>query len=194
MENSKICKKCGSSEMAWRKNTKLTLGGHWNCLACRRANYQQNLEHMRELARRHGRTELAKATQRKYRRQGRYKQTARKYRENNKELYREAYQKWAKNNPARVLECAVRSEQKRRARKRGVINTLTPAEWNEIQQRFHHRCAYCGERKKLTIDHVTPLNDFGGHTANNIVPACKSCNCKKYTGPPPVPVQTLLFA
>lgn len=84
----------------------------------------------------------------------------------------------------------------RRARKAGVpLNDLTAAQWREIQEAQEHRCYYCHTRCKgrLTQDHLTPLSKGGSHTLHNVIGACVSCNSKKRTGPPPVPVQPLLL-
>lgn len=168
MVNAKICKKCGSDEIATKKDVHCRLGYTWECKACDRERsrkyYEKNPERCKEYVRR--------------------------CREKNPERRKEYNRKYREQNPEVGREVKAR----RRARKRGVVSTLTAAQWREIQLRFDHRCAYCGERKKLSRDHVTPLNDFGPHTAHNIVPACQSCNSKKHTGPPLVPVQTLLFA
>lgn len=86
---------------------------------------------------------------------------------------------------------------RRRARKIGTaLNTLTHAEWISIQEAQDHRCAYCGKRYKgrLTQDHITPLSQGGLHTLHNVIGACRSCNSKKYIGPPLNPVQPLLLA
>lgn len=43
-------------------------------------------------------------------------------------------------------------------------------------------CHYCGEqtpREFRTVDHRTPLARGGGHTADNLVMACRTCNCSK---------------
>ena len=84
----------------------------------------------------------------------------------------------------------------RRARKHNApVNDFTAAQWREVQEIFDHRCAYCGRRAKghLTQDHIEPLSKGGSHTLANIVPACRSCNSRKHTGPPLVPVQPLLL-
>lgn len=84
----------------------------------------------------------------------------------------------------------------RRALKAGApINDFTHAQWVELQAAYDHRCVYCGRRAKghLTQDHITPLSEGGSHTLSNIVPACRSCNSKKHTGPPLTPVQPLLL-
>jgi hypothetical protein len=82
----------------------------------------------------------------------------------------------------------------RRARKRGAEATLTLAQWDAIKALFGYRCAYCGQRpQKLTQDHITPIARGGAHTAANVIPACGSCNSRKLTNPPPVPVQRVLL-
>ncbi len=57
---------------------------------------------------------------------------------------------------------------------------LTLAQWLEIQAEFDGRCTYCLEYpERLEMDHVIPLSRGGNHTADNIVPACRSCNSSK---------------
>ena len=93
-------------------------------------------------------------------------------------------------------EIHVAIEARRRAqKKRSSLNDFTAAQWKEIQAAYNHRCVYCGKRAKgpLTIDHITPLTKGGRHTASNIVPACRQCNAKKYTGAPLCQVQPLLL-
>lgn len=118
------------------------------------------------------------------------KQYRRKYEEINQDRVRESKRQWFRDNP----EHAATLTALRRSRLRGVESTLTNAEWEAIKQRFDHCCAYCGEQRKLTRDHVIPISKGGSNTADNVVPACKPCNSRKNAGPPPVPVQTMLFA
>lgn len=82
-----------------------------------------------------------------------------------------------------------------RARKTGAsVNDLTAAQWREILAAYDHRCVYCGRKmQRLTKDHIIPLAKGGMHTFSNIVPACRSCNFRKHTGPPLRPVQPLLL-
>jgi 5-methylcytosine-specific restriction endonuclease McrA len=99
---------------------------------------------------------------------------------------------YAKAHPELMCEKA----KTRRATIRGaVVRDLTPAQWVEIQAAYDHRCVYCGKRRKgkLTQDHITPVSQGGNHTMSNIVPACKSCNSRKHTGPPLCPIQPLLL-
>jgi 5-methylcytosine-specific restriction endonuclease McrA len=73
--------------------------------------------------------------------------------------------------------------EKRRALKYGntpIAELLTEAQWRDILDQYHHRCAYCGKKmERLTIDHVNPLSKGGKHSASNVVPSCGSCNSKK---------------
>lgn len=73
--------------------------------------------------------------------------------------------------------------ERRRALKYGntpIDELLTEAQWRDILDQYHHRCAYCGRKMdKLTIDHVIPLAKGGTHSANNVVPACQHCNSVK---------------
>lgn len=80
-------------------------------------------------------------------------------------------------------EIAYAARERRRAREAGAtVNDLTRNQWRAIREAFGHRCAYCGEHfERLTMDHVIPLSKGGSHTAENVVPACRSCNCRKAT-------------
>ena len=50
----------------------------------------------------------------------------------------------------------------------------------EIFSRDRHTCQYCGRQgHDLTLDHIVPRHRGGGHTWENLVTACKSCNHRK---------------
>jgi 5-methylcytosine-specific restriction endonuclease McrA len=48
-----------------------------------------------------------------------------------------------------------------------------------VRLRDRHRCQYCGERRRLTMDHVHPVSKGGLHCWTNVVAACDSCNNRK---------------
>ena len=98
---------------------------------------------------------------------------------------------YAKRNPEKVNA----RNRRYQLRKRGAaICDLTLAQWKTIKDAFKHCCAYCGRHmQRLTQDHVIPLSKGGNHTMSNVVPACQSCNSKKYVNAPPIPVQPLMF-
>ncbi len=50
----------------------------------------------------------------------------------------------------------------------------------EVLRRDNYTCQYCGRRVRfMTIDHVVPRRQGGGHSWQNLVAACPSCNRKK---------------
>ena len=63
----------------------------------------------------------------------------------------------------------------RRKVKRGHTNK----DWENKKIKFSNRCAYCGQQKKLTKDHIIPIIAGGGDEIGNIVPACMDCNRRK---------------
>ena len=80
-------------------------------------------------------------------------------------------------------------------RVRGAEGTHTLAEWYELLARHEYRCYWhpiffgCNltlTKKTATRDHVIPISKGGANSIQNIVPACRSCNCKKHTKLQPV--------
>ena len=114
----------------------------------------------------------------------------RKYKKEKDARYREKYKDRLNERQRRYYrthyEIHVRGVEKRRALKLGCETSLTTNQWNIIKAIYGYRCAYCHKKPKLlTKDHITPLSKGGGHTANNIVPACMPCNRRKHTASPP---------
>lgn len=65
------------------------------------------------------------------------------------------------------------------ARKRGAEGRFTVEEWVAICARHDWRCAICGHRTRLTVDHIIPISRGGSNWPWNIQPACRSCNSQK---------------
>ena len=73
------------------------------------------------------------------------------------------------------------TEQRRRERTKNVISNFTNTDWKKCKEFFNNECAYCGRKlKNLTQDHFIPLSKGGNYTKDNIVPACRNCNCRKH--------------
>jgi 5-methylcytosine-specific restriction endonuclease McrA len=71
--------------------------------------------------------------------------------------------------------------ERRRALKQGTADLLTEQEWQDILSYFGRACAYCLRTDRpLTQDHIVPLTRGGTHSAENVVPACRSCNSRKH--------------
>jgi len=113
-----------------------------------------------------------------------YKQTA-KWRDVN-ERYRRS-EKWRSTHQRAVLKWVRtdkgrESRHRRRARKRAATSDLT-----QTDRRFLRSlpCVYCGlHLPPMEIDHLIPLGPSGPDTMSNVVPACRSCNAKKFARTP----------
>ncbi len=66
-----------------------------------------------------------------------------------------------------------------RKRVRRAAGSLTIEQWHSICEAYDYSCAYCGDKSKLTIEHIVPVLMGGLTEAYNVVPACKSCNSSK---------------
>ena len=79
---------------------------------------------------------------------------------------------------------AQRGNSKRRARIRGIINTLTAQEWLDILEQYNYACVYCRIEFNCENlperDHVIPISKGGNNTKENVVPACRNCNARKH--------------
>lgn len=99
------------------------------------------------------------------------------WRAENPERVRSYNSQYAKGNPEYFRAAA----QKRAAKKKSLACSLSLEEWEKAKAFFNNECAYCGKKlKRLTQDHVIPLSKGGTYTADNIIPACKSCNSSKH--------------
>jgi len=106
-----------------------------------------------------------------------YARTAEKRREEKRRYYQEVVKERNRTPEGRLKEAMRKA--RRRALAAGLPATLTVDEWEAILGRFNHSCAYCGTTGEMEQDHVIPLSKGGPYTADNIVPACKSCNSSK---------------
>ncbi len=122
----------------------------------------------------------------------RHRRSGAKYRAENPGESAQRVRTWRKNHPK---ENAASKKLARARKAHAPVSDFTHAQWVMVQEVFDHRCIYCHKRAKghLTQDHITPLSKGGSHTLTNIVPACRSCNSKKSTGPPLIPIQPLLL-
>lgn len=134
---------------------------------------------------------------RKYRKQNRDKvnATRRAYRANpaNRELELKKRREWYRADPSVPLAKTNQWKRKNRdhvleynAQRRAKKISVTVADCTERVEQLKSRpfCHYCCGRltvKNRTVDHVIPLSRGGKHCPDNLVAACKSCNCSKGT-------------
>lgn len=143
-------------------------------IAYRKANREKMLAREREAYRRH--REVIRARQAAY------------YQDNHAAILAQK-REYSRRNAERIA--AERAEYYRankeiwqvhngRRRARKAAGTLTLDEWRTILDEFDHRCAYCQGQGAMEIEHMVPLSRGGRHDKDNIVPACRSCNRRKY--------------
>jgi 5-methylcytosine-specific restriction endonuclease McrA len=56
---------------------------------------------------------------------------------------------------------------------------ITQVMRDDVYERDNFTCRYCGDRRRLTCDHVIPFIQGGPTTLDNLVTCCKSCNSSK---------------
>lgn len=105
--------------------------------------------------------------------------STRAYRDKNPEKVSEKNRRWRKNNPEKARFNWATHKFKRRSLMKNAVCDFTAAQWREIQERQHHKCAACGAQEPLTIDHIVAVTKGGAHTASNIQGLCMSCNKRK---------------
>jgi 5-methylcytosine-specific restriction endonuclease McrA len=95
--------------------------------------------------------------------------------------YRRTHQKtiqdYRKKNPDKFKVF----KQNRRARELGAVGKFTAGQWRSLCEKHDNKCLCCGNKRKLTADHVVPLSKGGTNRIINIQPLCGSCNSKKGT-------------
>lgn len=123
---------------------------------------------------------------RKYRRSHpeRYRALRQKYRSKNVDRRRawdrDRSKEWRRNNPEKkAAQAAVDKARRRGAPGKGINRE----EWQGIVAAALGLCAYCNQRRKLTLDHIDPLARGGLHEPENAAAACNECNTRKYDRP-----------
>lgn len=171
----KTCNKCKMEKPAtpeyFHRNKANEGGLEYTCKECKKKynkrRYRENKEDKREY-------------NKKYREENEeyYREYLREYYEENKEHHAEYGKKYRQENP----EVSRRKSQRRRARMAKLPHTLTVEEWEKALEFFNHSCAYCGvSDDNIGKEHVIPIVKGGGYTADNIIPACRTCNSSKNT-------------
>lgn len=111
-----------------------------------------------------------------------HRENSRRWRIHNREAAIQRTIRWQKKNPDKVNQYKHVSQQRRLAKKHSLPSTLSTKDWICCKSYFKNCCVYCGIKTKLTADHYVPLASPAclGTVANNILPACISCNSSKH--------------
>lgn len=92
--------------------------------------------------------------------------------------------RWYENpeNRRRQFETSNRYHHKKRALKAKSGGSHTREEWQQRKELYGYSCVYCHRKsERLTKDHIIPISRGGTDNIYNIVPACGSCNRRKWS-------------
>lgn len=119
------------------------------------------------------------------------KEQQRKWRSENKERIKEQYKKWVAKNKEQVREqvrnwqkskrgkiLCRKNNHKRRALLKNSLFSLTIKDIDRIFER-DIGCVYCNSLNSRELDHIIPISKGGSTIFNNMVLACRYCNCSK---------------
>ncbi|HFI2437939.1 TPA: HNH endonuclease [Streptococcus suis] len=177
----KVCIDCHiekemTEENFYRKSS-AKCGFESRCKDCRRISDREKYERKKE--------KISLQKKRYYeRKKEKIKQRQREYYRRNTDKCKSSSKKWDADNPIqrRIIN------EKSRTKKYGGDTTLTKEEWKCTLDYFEHSCAYCGMTEdehfalfdeQLHHEHIIPVDNAGAYSKNNVVPACRPCNCSK---------------
>lgn len=187
--------KAKASSKKWRDNNSEKRKQAWKnwysknrekVKAKNRVNYLKDVNASRERARKYREQNLEKVmtAEKKYRKENKQEinRRERERRKNNSEERSRQTREWRRKNSKQSRESARKSNSIRRAGKVAILKP-SKAELEKRFQVFGFKCAYCGSKERMTVDHVLPIKLGGLDEAANIVPACRNCNASKSARP-----------
>ena len=158
---------------------------HLSSIECNRKWVEANPEKAAESKRkwREANPEKVREYKRKYAQTPKGRENHHKYHIANPEKMAEHQHKYYQTPKGKAK--SQRAAHARRAHLENTLNTLTADEWQSILGEHNFKCAYCGCSlldlfNPPTRDHVTPVSKGGDNTKDNVVPACRSCNSRKW--------------
>ena len=190
---AKTCRKCSEvKELKDFSQDKRRLG--WRMSECRRCKAKYREENKEQLAKwREQNKEKTPEYNAKYREENKEQlaKYAAKYYEENKEQRAKYNAKWREENPDKMAKCYARwakenpdkkaiYDQRRRARKAAMIDTITDEQYAETSAYFENACVLTGETTDLHREHAIPLSiGHGGSIRENMYPMAARLNLSK---------------
>jgi 5-methylcytosine-specific restriction protein A len=102
------------------------------------------------------------------------------YRVANKARYAAFSKAWRERNPDRFAALCAKTVA---TTKHGLTEHFTGREWGALKAAWGYRCLRCWRhesQRKLTVDHIVPMDLGGSNTISNIQPLCGPCNSRKW--------------
>jgi 5-methylcytosine-specific restriction endonuclease McrA len=107
------------------------------------------------------------------------KSIANQWARSNKQHCLENGRKWRRENPQKARLNYRLNSLKRRTRLAENGGSLSKEEWITLCDKYRNKCVCCGQKRKLTIDHIVPVSKGGSSNIENIQPLCQPCNSRK---------------
>lgn len=182
----KRCSKCGAIKLLteFYRNRAKPDGHQDQCKVCfaetTKASRERHIEKRREVARKTAQDyrarigETAKQRSREW-----YKTKGKDWHRAYQEAHAEQTQSAKKRYRVTHRETERAAVNRYRARLQGLREHHTQDEWEQLREKYNHRCLACGDECPLTRDHVIPIVKGGIDTIDNIQPLCKPCNSRK---------------
>lgn len=175
---TKVCRKCGLPQpiASFTVDTRYKDGYYPWCAECRRSWRKARKDRQRELYNAwadRNRDRVHELSNQSYARHKEHMRPGRNARLRNR---------WRTDPEYRKRKNIQTAEKNRR--RYAVLNGApnehhTEQEWQELCEKYDHRCLRCGLQKPLTRDHVVPVTLKGSDAISNIQPLCRECNSIK---------------
>ena len=192
----KVCNGCSKElhESMFHKNKASKDGLYHTCKPCRTAINASTKEQRAEYKRAYYRAnkEQVDAKNMEYQHSDAGKASRRRYTARNSSVkveYDKAYYLLNKDCVKQRIKAYLGTEQgrlmkqlafqRRRALEKEHPFELTIDQWKSVLSYFNYRCCYCDDEVPLEIEHFIALSKGGTGGLDNILPACKRCNCSK---------------
>lgn len=151
-----------------------------SCTACNAEKYKQSY---------HRNERLQKAARDRAKRwrlsnMEKYQANQKKWREQNRPKIRQCIGEWIKANPEAYQLSREARNTRRRTRKKENGGYCAPEDIRALRKRQKGRCANCSKRRKLEIDHMTPVAKGGNSHWHNLQLLCRHCNRIKWAKDP----------
>lgn len=153
----------------WRKNNPTPESYRLKAAERQRKNYQANREEI--LAQQKLYASNPKVAER-------IRVKAAKWAKDNPERCKAQKKSWCESEKGKLLKKSYKN--KYRAKKTENHNVrYTEDQIQQVCNCFENKCAYCGKKDKLQMDHAVAVSFGGPDVLGNLLPSCKSCNSGK---------------
>lgn len=172
-KDGKPCKKCGTNK--WSKNRECETCRNERSKEWQKANAERNKENHRLW--KQNNPKKCKQYTRNWCLNNPEKviQKVKKWQGANPEKVRKIHKNWRHRNPDKLKA----KDSHRRTKQTEAGGSYTAAEWKALCEQYDNRCLCCGQKEKLTADHVVPVIRGGSSNIDNIQPLCGRCNSSK---------------